>query len=120
MAGLELREVPEPEALNFARVAELAFGNVATDEEAEATAAEILRPRMGLWCLRCRPTGGHVRRHSPGAHVAGGRRATLASDCGPGRHGGDGATDSPPRGLLNQMMAHQLSQFRHARSRRPS
>ena len=48
MAGLELREVPVSEASTFARVMELAFGNVATDEEAEATAGETYDPEWAI------------------------------------------------------------------------
>ena len=112
MSGLELREVPASEALNFARVAEMAFGNVATDEEAEATAAEIFDPE---WAFGVYDAGQLVA-------TSGAIPLELTLPAGPGQRlpvtpvlGVTAVTVLPThrrRGLLNRMMAHQLSQFR--------
>jgi predicted acetyltransferase len=113
VAGLELREVPASEALTFARVMELAFGNVATDEEAEATAGETYDPE---WAIGVYDSGRLVA-------TAGALSMELTVPAGPGQPfpvaqvpGVTGVAVLPThrrRGLLNQMMAYQLEQFRH-------
>ncbi len=112
MAGLELREVPAGEALNFARVVELAFGNVVTDEEAEATAAEVFDPE---WAIGVYDAGQLVA-------TASATPLELTLPAEPGQSfpvasvlGVTAVTVLPThrrRGLLNRMMAHQLGQFR--------
>ncbi len=76
MAGLELREVPASEAVVFGRVAELAFGNVATDEEAEATATELFDPD---WAIGIYDAGRMVA-------TAGATSMELTLPAGPGNH----------------------------------
>jgi predicted acetyltransferase len=112
MAGLELRAVPATEALDFARVAELVFGNVANDEEAEATAAELFDPE---WAIGVYDTGQLVA-------TAAALPIELTLPAGPGQAfpmtavPGVTAVGVLPthrrRGLLNRMMARQLDQFR--------
>jgi predicted acetyltransferase len=112
MARLELRKVPPSEALNFARVAELAFGNIATDEEAEATAAEIFDPE---WAIGVYDAGQLVATTSA-------IPLELTLPAAPGQPfrvaavpGVTAATVLPThrrRGLLSRMMARQLDRFR--------
>lgn len=112
MAGLELREVPASEAVVFGRVAELAFGNVATDEEAEATATELFDPD---WAIGIYDAGRMVA-------TAGATSMELTLPAGPGQPlpilavpGVTAVCVLPThrrQGLLNRMMAHQLRQFR--------
>jgi predicted acetyltransferase len=112
MAGLELREVPASEAVVFGRVADLAFGNVATDEEAKATAAELFDPD---WAIGVYDAGRMVA-------TAGATSMELTLPAGSGQPlpilavPGVTAVGVLPthrrQGLLNRMMAHQLRQFR--------
>ena len=112
MAGLEVREVPASEALDFARVAELAFGNVASDEELEATAAELYNPE---WAIGVYEAGQLVA-------TAAALPIELTLPAGPGQTfplaavPGVTAVGVLPthrrQGLLTRMMAHQLDQFR--------
>jgi predicted acetyltransferase len=112
MAGLEVREVPASEALDFARVAELAFGNVASDEELEATAAELYDPE---WAIGVYEAGQLVA-------TAAALPMELTLPAGPGQTfllaavPGVTAVGVLPthrrQGLLTRMMAHHLDQFR--------
>ncbi len=112
MAELELREVPASEAMVFGRVVELAFGNVATDEEAEAAASETFDPD---WAIGVYDAGQMVA-------TAGATTMELTLPAGFGQPfptvavpGVTAVTVLPThrrRGLLNRMMAHQLTQFR--------
>jgi predicted acetyltransferase len=112
MAGLEVREVPASEALDFARVAELAFGNVASDEELEATAAELYDP---AWAIGVYDAGQLVA-------TAAALPMELTLPAGPGQTfslaavPGVTAVGVLPthrrQGLLTRMMARQLDQFR--------
>ena len=112
MPDLELRSVPATDSLSFGHVIDQAFGNPATDEEAETTASECYDPD---WAI--------------GVYDAGRLVATTSADifeltlpAGPGQAlplatvGGVTAVTVLPshrrRGLLNQMMRHQLEQFR--------
>jgi predicted acetyltransferase len=112
MAELELRQVPASEALAFARTTEMGFGNVATDEDAEASATEIFDPE---WAIGVYDAGQIVA-------TAGAVPMELTLPAGPGRPfpavavpGVTAVAVLPThrrRGLLNRMMAHQLDQFR--------
>jgi predicted acetyltransferase len=113
VAGLELREVPAAEAREFARALELAFGSAAIDDEQLDTTARLT--------------------YDPGWAIGfydGGRLVSTASalnlevtvPAGPGRPCSSVAVPGVTavgvlpthrrRGLLKQMMAYQLGQFR--------
>jgi predicted acetyltransferase len=112
MSVLELREVPASEAMTFARVAELGFGSVATDEEARATATEIYDPE---WSIGVYDAGQLVA-------TASATTVELTLPAGSGQPfpvvtvpAVTGVTVLPThrrQGLLNQMMDYQLDQFR--------
>ncbi|MGH9104232.1 MAG: GNAT family N-acetyltransferase [Acidimicrobiales bacterium] len=112
MAGIELRRVPEQEALAFARVAELAFGEVATDEVARETVDECYDPG---WAIGVYDGGELVATTS-----AVGLELTLPAGPGPAfplvAVPGVTAVSVLPthrrRGLLSRMMAYQLETFR--------
>ncbi len=112
MAGLELRQVPASDALTLGRVAALGFGSVATDQEAEETAAELFDPD---WAIGVYDDGELVATAS--ASIL---ELTLPAGTGPpfpvlAVPGVMGVTVLPTHrrgGLLNQMMAFQLDQFR--------
>ena len=112
MAGLEVREVPASEALNFVRVAEVVFGNVATDEEAEATATEIFDPE---WAIGVYDAGQLVA--TAGAlpmelTLPAGAGQTFPLAAVPGVTAVGVLPTHRRQGLLTRMMAHQLDQFR--------
>jgi predicted acetyltransferase len=112
MGGLELRSVPEAEAMELARVVGLAFGNVVTDVEAEETIRECFDPD---WAIGAYDAGRLVATAS-----AVSLELTLPAGAGhafpvlavPGVTVVTVLPTHRRRGLLNQMMAHQLSQFR--------
>lgn len=112
MGQLELRSVAANEALEFGRVAALAFGNVATDEEAEETATHIYDPD---WAIGVYDRGRLVATTSAVT-----MELTLPAGSGvpfPAveASGVTGVTVLPThrrQGLLNRMMAYQLGQFR--------
>jgi predicted acetyltransferase len=112
VAALELRDVPVSEAREFVRVLGLAFGHDTTDEEIEAAVSEFYDPD---WAIGFYDAGRLVA-------TAGALRLELTLPAGPGQPfpsvtvPGVTAVGVLPthrrRGLLNQMMAHQLGQFR--------
>jgi predicted acetyltransferase len=112
MAGLELRTVPACEALTFARVAEMAFGEVATDEDAEEIADVCFDP---AWAIGVYDAGRLVATTSAVAldlTLPAGPGQPLPVTAAPGVTGVGVLPTHRRRGLLTQMMAHQLGQMR--------
>ncbi len=112
MAALELRDVPVSDAREFVRVLGLAFGNVGTDEEVGAGVGKLYDPD---WAIGFYDAGRLVS-------TAGALNLELTLPAGPGQPfrsvavPGVTAVGVLPthrrRGLLSEMMAHQLGQFR--------
>lgn len=112
MAELDLRALPASEALAFSRTLELAFGNVATDEDAQAIADGIFDPE---WTI-----GVYDDAQLVATATAVNLELTLPAGPGqpfpvlavPGVSGVGVLPTHRRRGLLTRMMAHQLCQFR--------
>jgi predicted acetyltransferase len=112
MAGLEVRTVRASESLTFSRVAELAFGSVATDEEVEETAAHVFDPEWAIGVYDGSQLVATASTTSMELTLPAGSAQLFPVAAVRGVTAVGVLPTHRRRGLLNQMMAYQIGQFR--------